>query len=155
MKLRLLTAVLVALVCADGTVAGQNRTAGRARVGVTIALVDRLPQPGAPYLIVRNPAPTGDVILIPSTADASVLSEAITLLLTAREAAGDSAVAPAVLRARPGGSGAPRREIPWSRRVLADLLRVPRQTIDGIGNVPAVRIWLPASNPRAHRRSPA
>lgn len=121
------------------------------RVPVTVALVDRLPAPDAPFVILRRTNATpADVILLPRDADASVLTDAVrALLLARRNAGGDVAAAPAVLRARfrsSGGNGRPL--LPWAPRVLNDLRRANVRELAGVGPVKAVQIWLPAQHGR-------
>jgi hypothetical protein len=121
------------------------------RVPVTVALVDRLPAPDAPFVILRRPDATpADVILLPRDADASVLTDAVrALLLARRNTGGDVAATPAVLRARfrsSGGGGRPL--LPWAPRVLNDLRRAPISELVGVGPVRSVQIWLPAQRGR-------
>lgn len=112
--------------------------------------MDRLPQPGVPFLVQRRPdvAPY-DLILLRSDANAEQLSEAITTLLVVRQAAGDTATTPGMVRIRrEEQSRGARPAYPWVPRVLADLRRAAPREVAGIGTVPAVEIWLP----RQHRR---
>jgi hypothetical protein len=157
MRLCTLAIALVLVSFLHGRVDAQHGPPRRApRVGVTVAIVERLPQP-APYVLMRNPAPVGDVILIPPTADAALLSEAILMLLTARQVSGDTATSRGTFRARPRGTPRhARRVIPWSARVLADVRNAPARSIEGVGTrVQAVTVWLPAQRVRRARTTPA
>jgi hypothetical protein len=112
---------------------------------VTIALVEQLPQPDAPFVILRrvDEAPH-DVILLPADADAQQLSLAVQALLTTRFVAGDTAKSPATIRVRPrSGEGGAHRQFPWIARVHGDLHRAAHQQIAGVGSARAVVIWLP------------
>ncbi|HEU4453060.1 MAG TPA: hypothetical protein VFR81_08365 [Longimicrobium sp.] len=124
------------------------------RVPVTVAMVERLPVPDAPFVVLRrtNVAPQ-DVILLPAGADARLLSDAVQMLLIARQAGGDTATAAATLRVRPqrGRTASQRPILPWAQRVLADLRRVATRPVEGVGTVPAVEIWLP---PQTRRGAP-
>jgi|SRR5215213_3426838 len=148
-------ALIAALALLPVTGAGQapNAPGAPTRVPVTIALVERLPVPGAPFVVLRraNAAPR-DVILLPSSADAALLSEAVQMLLVARQAAGDTAVTTATLRVRPQrGRTTPRPVFPWAQRVLSDLRRTDARPVEGVGAVPAVEIWLPRQFGRTRR----
>jgi hypothetical protein len=156
---RTLSLVLIAsaLGCALGVAPAYSQgperqlPSPRARVPVTVALVDRLPAPDAPFVILRRTRATpADVILLPRDADATVLTDAVrALLLARRNAGGDVAAAPAVLRARfrsSGGNGRPL--LPWAPRVLNDLRRAPVSELVGVGQVRSVQIWLPAQHGR-------
>src|SRR4028118_1740149 len=100
--------------------AGQAASAPGAptRVPVTVVLVERLPVPGAPFVVQRRPgAARQDVILLPPGADATLLSEAVQMLLVARQAGGDTPLAAATMRVRPQrGRHRPRRGRPRARR---------------------------------------
>lgn len=148
-----LLAVLMILpaVTADAQRAQEAR-AGRARVPLTIALVTTLPHPGAPFEIIRRPTGADrDVVLVTGGATAETLSDAIRGVLTARYASGDTAANATVLRVRPQTVDL-RPVYPWATRVLADLQRAPLRSVDGVGTVRAVRIWLPAHRHRPARR---
>jgi len=128
----------------------QQRRSQPGRVPVTIALVDSIAQPNAPFVIVRRAdvAPN-DVILLRTGADAQHLSEAINALLVARQASGDRPATTGTFRVRPRQNvRTARRGLPWAPRVLADLRRATRQTIPGLGTYPAVVIWLPRQQTR-------
>jgi len=145
-----------ALTLLPATGAGQaTQSAGAPRrVPVTVATVERLPVPGAPFVLVRrtNAAPR-DVILLPAGADAKLLSEVVQALLVGRQAGGDTAAAPATLRVRPQrGRTSQRPVLPWAQRVLNDLRRAEARPVEGVGSVPAVEIWLPAQTRRGPRR---
>ncbi len=151
--MRLLTLLLVAISCATDSAPAQSSRGHRAptRVPVTIALVERLPQPDAPFVILRN-AETAphDVILLPADADARQLSIAVQALLTARAVGGDTAATTATLRVRPRGRPSnTHRQFPWVVRVLADLRRTTLRSVPGVGIARAVVIWLPPQRRRA------
>jgi hypothetical protein len=125
----------------------------RARIPVTVALVETLPTPGEPF-VVRRVAGTvpGHVILLPRVATAGDLSDALHAVGTLHAA--DSAAVPAVgtFRVRPrGAERRPARRFPWAARVLADLRGARAAPVDGVGTVPHVRVWLPI---RSAGRSP-
>ena len=117
------------------------------RVPVTVALLERLPYPDAPFIILRQSAGT-DYILLPEDADAALLTDAVNALLLARQQGGDWPAADAVLRARVPGRSRGTRPLPWVVRVLSDLRESPPRNIPGVGDAPTVRIWLPPQNPR-------
>lgn len=152
---RALALLIVALVYGANSAAAQPATAGNppTRVPVTIALVEELPHPGAPFVILRrvNEA-EHDVILLPADADARQLSLAVQALLTARSVAGDTAERPATIRVRPrSGEPGAHRQFPWIARVHGDLQRAAHRPIRGVGNARAVVIWLPPQRSRAGR----
>lgn len=135
----------------QSVVAQQTPTAPRAptRVPAAVALTDSLPVPGAPYLILRNPGGSRrDVILLPTGADAALLSDAVRTLLAARQAGGDTAAETATLRLRPRSGIPPRRGFPWAARVMADVRRAAPGPVPGVGSARAVEIWLPRQNVR-------
>jgi hypothetical protein len=112
------------------------------RVPLTIALVQVLPHPSAPYEIQRRPS--GDVVLVPESATAEQLSDAVRGVLTARLVEGDTARHGSSVRVRPRRpNSAQRPAFPWAQRVLGDLRRAPVQSVAGVGTVRAVKIWLP------------
>lgn len=138
---------LVALMFGANSAGAQPARASDSptRVPVTIALVEELPHPEAPFVILRrvNEA-EHDVILLPADADAQQLSLAIQALLTARSVAGDTAGSPATIRVRPrSGEERAHRQFPWIARVHGDLQRAAHRPIRGVGSVRAVVIWLP------------
>ena len=142
--IRLLLTFALAFVSAAVSLPAQQ--AERGRVPVTIALVDALPRPDAPFLILRRVETTPhDVIVLPPGADAAHLSEAVYSLLVARQQGGDRAARAATLRLRPR-TQAPRQGRPvlaWAPRVLADLHVAQPQRVPGVGSVRAVEVWLP------------
>jgi len=143
-----------ALFPASGTGQAPKTLATPSRIPVTIAVVERLSVAGAPFLVLRRTdvAPR-DVILLPTGADARLLSEAVQTLLVARQAGGDTAVASAALRVRPQrGRTSQRPVLPWAQRVLADLRRAEARPIEGVGSVPTVEIWLPRQTRRGAPR---
>jgi hypothetical protein len=152
---RILGALIAALTLFPASAAAQARQTPGAptRVPVTIAIVERLPVPDAPFVVLRRPsAAQRDVILLPSDADASLLSEAVRMLLVARQAGGDTPASAATLRVRPQRGRTTRRPVlPWAQRVLSDLRRADARPVEGVGAVPAVEIWLPRQSGRARR----
>jgi hypothetical protein len=117
------------------------------RVPVTIVLVDQMPVPNAPFVIQRRPQVSpADVILLPRTgANPRMLSDAVRALVLARQNSGDRPRTPMTLRMRlPSETGAESRGVlGWTVRVLQDLRHASPLEIAGIGQVPAVQIWLP------------
>lgn len=131
---------------------GQAQTAPSApptRVSVAVTLVDRVPIPGAPFVVIRRAtASPRDVIVLPRGADAAVLSAAVYTLVASRQVAGDTSTREMTLRARPGQARAQHHPVlPWADRVLGDLRRADPREVAGIGRVPAVTIWLPRQRP--------
>ena len=115
------------------------------RVPVTVMLLDRLPAPGAPFVVVRRPDLTpSDLILLRSDASSEELTNAIHSLLVVRQAGGDLPASSAIMRMR---AGQPRtsevRQFPWVQRVLSDLRTAEVRQVEGIGRGRAVVIWLP------------
>jgi hypothetical protein len=153
------TASLLAVLtlCAGRLEAQQSRPQ---RVPVTVVLVDRLAHPDVPFVMQRRPdLRPQDVIVLRSDATPDQLSDAVRGLLTARQAGGDSAAAPAAMRIRPNTpaltganrAAASRPTLPWAPRVLADLRRAEYREVPGIGHVRAVEIWLPRQGRPARR----
>jgi len=127
---------------------GQAQTAPSAppgRVSVTVTLVDRVPVPGAPFVVIRRATTSPrDIIALPRGADAAMLSEAVYTLVASRQAAGDTSTREMVLRVRPNQARTQHHPVlPWAERVLGDLRHTEPRQVDGIGRVPAVEIWLP------------
>lgn len=147
--------VLFAILFLSVPAGGQAASAPVApsRVPVTVVLVERLSVPGAPFVVQRRPgAAQQDVILLPAGADARLFSEAVQMLLVARQAGGDTPVRAATMRVRPQrGRNTPRRVLPWAQRVLNDLRRAEARPVEGIGTVQAVEIWLPRQSGRVPR----
>jgi hypothetical protein len=152
---RILGVLFAAIVFPSVPAGGQAASAPGAptRVPVTVVLVERLPVAGAPFVVQRRPgAAQQDVILLPAGGGAELFSEAVQMLLVARQAGGDTPVTAATMRVRPQrGRNAPRRVLPWAHRVLNDLRRAEARPVEGIGNVQAVEIWLPRQFGRAPR----
>ena len=121
------------------------------RVPVTIVLVDRLAQPGVPFVIERRPELTPrDLIVLRADATPDQLSDAVRSLLTVRQAGGDMPTVRGTMRMRPQNAGArgaaraaARRALPWAGRVLSDLRQATARDVPGIGRVRSVEIWLP------------
>jgi hypothetical protein len=136
---------------ADGNRSGRHAPT---RVPLTIALVQVLPHRSAPFEIQRRTSgEVRDVVLLPETATAEQLSDAIRGVLTARLVDGDTATHARTVRVRPRSAGAAQHPpFPWTHRVLADLRRAPLRTVAGVGTVRAVKIWLPRQA-RARRAS--
>jgi hypothetical protein len=152
---RALALLLVAILYRANSAAAQPPRASNppTRVPVTIALVEELPHPGAPFVILRRVGGADhDVILLPADASVEQLSLAVQALLTARSAAGDTAERPATIRVRPrSGDTRPHRQFPWIARVHGDLRRAASRPVQGVGNARAVVIWLPPQRPRGNR----
>jgi hypothetical protein len=152
---RILGVLFAAVLLLPVSGAGQAARAPGAptRVPVTVVLVERLPVPGAPFVVQRRPgAAQQDVILLPASADAQLFSEAVQMLLVARQAGGDTPVTAATMRVRPQrGRNTPQRVLPWAQRVLNDLRRAEARPVEGIDSVQAVEIWLPRQFGRAPR----
>jgi hypothetical protein len=147
-------AAIAGLVLATviGARPGQAQTAPSApptRVSVTVTLVDRIPVPGAPFVVIRRAATSPhDVIVLPRGADATMFSEAVYALVASRQVAGDTSSRDMTLRVRPGQARAQHHPVlPWADRVLGDLRRADPRDVVGIGRVPAVTIWLPRQRP--------
>lgn len=145
-------AVLVAalaLICGPVTVHAQGHTQDRAwarpsRVPVTVALLQRLPVRGEPYVLMRRVGQVPqDVILLPADATPELLSTAVSSLLTVRLQRGDAPGRTEMVRLslRRGGRAQPR--FAWASRVMADLRRAAPAELEGVGRVPSVQIWLP------------
>ena len=151
-SLSLCAALLIILpICAPAQQSAPANPAVPRRVPLTIALVRTMPDPQAPFVILRRSRGTiRDIVLLPQNATAAQLSDAIRGVLTARSVAGDSASTSAMLRMRNSAGQRPRTIIPWTERVLADLQRAPPRPLEGIGTVRSVMIWLP---PQHHRAS--
>jgi hypothetical protein len=85
-----------------------------------------------------------DVILLPRTATADDLSDAIGDLLAARRVQGDTAHPTGLIRIR--RTQTPRshpRRYPWAGRVFTDLRTAPLVEVSGVGRVRELTIWLP------------
>jgi hypothetical protein len=121
------------------------------RIPVTVALVDALPAGSGPFAILRRvDAAVGDVILLPSDADAAALSDAVHTLVLVRREGGDTSARNATIRMRPTTGSSDRRpvELPWAGRVLADVRTASPRTVPGVGTARTVRIWLPPQRGR-------
>lgn len=147
----------LALTCAfcllDSGILPAQRTEGPRRVAATVVLLERLPQPDAPFVILRRAdVSPRDVILLHGDATVEQFSEAVQLLLVARQVGGDSSRVAQTLRVRPQQRERTPRTLPWAARILATLRTVEPRSIPGIGTVPAVEIWLPPQNVRGRIR---
>lgn len=142
-----LLALLAGAVPAEGQAQGGNP--GRptpTRIPVTVALVDELPASQAPFALLRRSANEGgDVIIVPASADADLLSDAVRALLTVRRHQGDQASQRGVLRVTARTNRRP--ALPWAVRVLADARRTAPQALDGVGTARSITIWLPPQRP--------
>lgn len=140
----------VLLGCAQTMDAQTNAPVPRARVPVTVALVDSLPMDDPGYRILRRAGGTPrDVILLRSAADGAIFSEAVRSLAVIRAVTGDTADASAFVRAHPSaGEPARTRVLPWAERVLNDLRSANPRVVPGVGRVRAVEFWLPAQSSR-------
>lgn len=155
MKIHPRTSWALALLLVAGRLAAQPAERPPrvpSRVPVTVAMVERLPYPDAPFIIVRE-ASGGDFILLPQNADAAVLTDAVNAMLLARQRGGDRARADAVLRVRAPERARGARPLPWAARVLADVRTAPPRPVPRVGVAPAIQIWLPS--PAAARRMTA
>lgn len=140
-----LVALFVAAVPVGAQPGGSRGVA--TRVPVTVALVDELSPAHTPFaLLRRNLAEGGDVIVVPTTADADLLSDAVRALLTVRRHQGDQVADGGTLRVTARTRGRP--ALPWAVRVLADIRRTTPQTVPGVGSARSVVIWLPPQRPR-------
>ena len=134
-----------------GTAQQGRQTAPPTRVPVSIALVDSARTGDAPYRILRRAdASPHDVVLLRSTSDAAVLSEAIDNLLLIRAQTGDTAKVNGAVRVKraQGASGRAPRDFPWAGRVLNDVRQAQARDVPGVGSVPSVEIWLPPQRGR-------
>jgi hypothetical protein len=115
------------------------------RIPMTVALVAQLPRAGEPFAVLRRmDAAPHDVILIPESATAELLSDAIQTLVVARQASGDLPGFTGYVRTKPHGQQAThRRTLPWAGRVLGDVRKAEPAELTGIGRVRSVQIWLP------------
>ena len=143
---------LALLFIVTGQLSAQGSGRAPARVPVTIALVEQLPYPDAPFIILRQSAGS-DYILLPADADAALLTDAVNALLLARQRGGDRATADALLRLRAPERARRARPLPWGDRVLVDLRRAPRRAVPTVGEAPTVQIWLPRQS-RSHPAPP-
>jgi hypothetical protein len=145
MRTTLLCAAALLLALVSALPARAQDAPATMRVPVTVAIVDELPYPDAPFVILRRPAETPrDVILLPRTASPALLSDAVRALALARQQGGDVPRSASVLRLTvPQGRGWERAPLPWVPRVLRDLRRASETTLAGVGRVQAVEIWLP------------
>lgn len=150
MKAAATTLALLALLAgADPAEAQAGSARGRAptRIPVTVALVDELPAAQTPFaLLRRSAAEGGDVILVPASADAGVLSDAVRALLAVRSHQGDQGAEGGMLRVTARTSRRP--ALPWAARVLGDARRTPPQALSGVGTARSVVIWLPPQRAR-------
>lgn len=128
--------------------AAQPRSAAGARVPALLVLVDTLSQEAPGYRILRFPVDgdvPSDVILLPRSADPELITDAIQALQMIRSHVQNRVDAPAMLRVRVDGRRVGRgRVLPWAGRVLGDLRSAAPRDLAGLGNVRAIRIWLPA-----------
>jgi hypothetical protein len=149
---RSLAALLAALllISVPSTVQGQDPTRARSpRVPVTVALVQRLPVQGEPYVLMRRAGETPrDVILLPADATPEVLSTAVSSLLTVRLRRGDVPARTEMVRLSSSRGGRAQPRFPWTPRVMADLRRAAPAELAGVGRVPSVEIWLPRQQRR-------
>jgi hypothetical protein len=147
-------AAAIALLTATRDVDAQSSRVYRpARVPAAVVLVDRLPVPGAQFVVQRRPDLNhADVILLLPSAGPSELSDAVRTLITARQAGGDFPIDKATIRMRPKPGAQPARRIfPWSERVLTDLHGATPRAVSGLGTVRAIEIFLPRQQRRTGR----
>ena len=140
-----LAAAVAAIFAATDVPAQQPTVRKPQHVAATVAMVDEVPVPGAPFVVQRRPGATpADLILIRPSATAAELSDAVRTLATARAASGDYPLVPGIVRMRPNQKWqAVRKELPWTHGVLARLRNAQPRSIEGVGTVRAVAIWLP------------
>ena len=140
-------ALFAGAIPAKGQQAGGSGRPVPTRVPVTVALIDELPAAQAPFALLRRTAAEGgDVIVIPSDADANLLSEAVRALLTVRRHQGDHAAQGGMMRVTGRTSRPP--ALPWASRVLGDVRRTSPAPVPGVGTARSVVIWLPPQRPR-------
>lgn len=106
---------------------------------------------GVQFRLLRfGPAnPADDVIFLAPGADSTVLTEAIHALVAVRRETGDWTASDANLRVR--GSFTRDRSLPWASRVLQDARASRPRQVPRVGNVQAVRIWLPVQRGQPSR----
>lgn len=155
LRLGILFAVLLAVVISGPcAISAQQPGSPRqpTRVPVTVALVHEL---DAPSRILRraDTSPYDVILLRADAADAMQLTVAVYDLIEMRAALGDTVGTTRMgmmrVRAKPGTSRVKRVELPWAKRVLADLTKADSKLIVGVGVVPAVEIWLPPQRKRS------
>jgi hypothetical protein len=117
-----------------------------ARVPATVVLTEELPE-GTPFRILRRvDASPRDVILLADGADAAAFSEAVEQLVLLRQVQGDTSRISGAMRVQRQNKAVQvqPRVLPWAQRVLNDLHLAAPRLIEGVGNRPAVQIWLPS-----------
>lgn len=140
-----LIAITVALVADVSAVDGQARAH---RIAATVVLADEAPA-GARFLVKRIPgASRADLIILPPDATAADLSDAVRTLLTIRQKDGDVPGVERTVRLRPGSASRGQAPFPWAARVLGDVTRSSRISLDDLGDVRTVQIWLPPRDKR-------
>ena len=147
MSRHLIAAVAAALaVLAPAELSAQQPTVrSPRRVPATVAMVDSLPVRGVSFVVQRRPdrQPADLILLLPNATPAD-LSDAVRTLATARASGGDYPIAATTVRMRPRQkSPIARREFPWTRGTLVRLRNAKPRTVEGVGTVRAVAIWLP------------
>lgn len=143
--------MLIAVLASAGVIHAQTSHAlsARARVRVTLVLVNSLSSNEEFRIVRRAVEEPHDVILLTDVATSGTLSAAVQDLLSVRAQQGDTARLDGIVRIRHSGQIS-RRMLPWAERVLSDLRRARPRSIPGFGTLPAVDIWLPPQ-----RRAPA
>jgi hypothetical protein len=142
----------LALVCAPAEGSAQKPVRTPKRVAATVAIVDNLPVSGVSFVVQRRPGRTPtDLILLRPSATAAEFSDAIRTLASARAADGDYPIEGATVRMRPHqNSQIARKDFAWTPGVLARLRKAKPRTVDGVGTVRAVAIWLPKQHVRSN-----
>jgi hypothetical protein len=126
------------------------------RVPVTVALVDRLPHPGAAAVILRQTggAPRDVIVLQRDSATGARLAAAVMNLLVIREREGDLPATGAVFRVRENaarqgaapaaGLGLTKRDMRTADAVVTRLRAARPQTVPGLGPARATVLYLPS-----------
>lgn len=131
---------------ADSRELVRRRLAARAnRVPVTVALVDRLPDPLARSVVLRRrDVEPNDVILLASAAaTADHLAAAIASLQIVRKEAGQYPSSNATISVRAEAPIAwAETELPRAERIVARLRETQPHEVAGVGSVPATTLWL-------------
>jgi hypothetical protein len=149
MKMRVVSPLCVALLIAAGLssegLAQESARRRPTRVPVTVVLVDTLSAERGFLILRRADTDPRDVILLGGAADTVALTEAVDELLLMRRAQGDTSRVTGTMRVRRtySSAGGSPSILPWARRIVDDLRRAARRDVAGVGDVPAVVIWLP------------
>lgn len=140
----LLTMLLLAANTSEARAQGNESSRFRARVPVTLVMVQQPLPNEEPWIIERaTPGSGGDRVLIDARATHEDLSDAVRSLLIARGAHGDEAPERLVLRMRRQQPATSRKTLPWIPRVHSDLASAPARHDPVWGATRSVRIFLP------------